>query len=416
MAGLGGGAGNLAFWLHLRRRVALTSTPEPEIAVPAGEGPLLLLHLPAGQEDPASLTPIIGALLSARKDLRVAFAGGTRQPTAKTGAETTAPARTVNLPPLDDLGRATAALSQLNPAGVLILGDDLPVPLIAAAAQIGIPLVMAEARLGTALRRGLWQDTISRAALGRIDSILAPDEQSAALARRFGVDPFRIEMTGPVTDTRAPIRGNEAERQVLAQMLRGRHIWLVASPTLAEALAALAAHHAALQYNHRAMMILAGLPKGSLPEILQSVEDLGMTAILREDDEDPKPDDQILIAEDDEEMGLWYRLAPVCFVGGTLMAGEARAPRHPFEPAALGSAIIHGPLTGAFEAEWAQLDGANAARLVGDRAALKQAVGDLSLADQAANLAQSAWNVCTGGAAVVRRIVSETLTAMEGRR
>ncbi|WP_262983261.1 hypothetical protein [Paracoccus mutanolyticus] len=31
----------------------------------------------------------------------------------------------------------------------------------------------------------------------------------------------------------------------------------------------------------------------------------------------------MLIAEDSYEMGLWYRLAPVCFMGGTLFEGPS---------------------------------------------------------------------------------------------
>ena len=151
-------------------------------------------------------------------------------------------------------------LAQLAPMALLLIGDDLPLAMILPAAQAGIPIIMAEARLSARLKRGLWQDTLSRGLFARIDHILAPDIPAATLARELGGNPAVIEVTGPVTDTRAPLRGNEAERQVLAQMLSGRHIWLAATPTEPEAFAALAAHQAALQFNHRALLIIAGLP------------------------------------------------------------------------------------------------------------------------------------------------------------
>ena len=50
------------------------------------------------------------------------------------------------------------------------------------------------------------------------------------------------------------------------------------------------------------------------------------------------------------------------FHGRHAFARDGAAPRHPFELAALGSAIIHGLLTEAHSAEWTQLDGASAAR------------------------------------------------------
>ena len=70
-------------------------------------------------------------------------------------------------------------------------------------------------------------------------------------------------------------------------------------------------------------------------------------------------------------------------------------------------------LTETHSAEWTQLDGANAARMVTDAAGLARAVADLTAADQAAILAGNAWAVSTGGAAVLRRIADTVLNAME---
>lgn len=403
MAGIGGTAGELALWLHLRQG-QISPLPSP-LPVPAGDAPLVLIHVPAGEADPAALAAIADGLRATRQAPRLVIAGGLRSDAATNGP-------TLELPPLTSSPDAITALSALRPTVVLILGDDIPPALVSAAFQARVPVLLAEARLSN-LRRGFWKDTIARATLSRIGRILAPDRFAAEIARRFGANPVQLEMIGPVTDTRAPLRGNEAERQVMAKVLSGRHIWLAASPSVPEIEAVLTAHRDALHYNHRALLILAGLPDGALDQVLAMIDALEMTVVQRDDDEDPQPDDQILIAESDDELGLWYRLAPVCFIGGTLIEGEALPARHPFEPASLGSAIIHGPLTGPYEAEWSQLDAAHAARRVGDADELRRVVGDMSSAEQAAILAQNAWNVSTGGAAVVRRIVSEVLSTME---
>ena len=49
---------------------------------------------------------------------------------------------------------------------------------------------------------------------------------------------------------------------------------------------------------------------------------------------------QVYIADTLGELGLFYRLAPFCFVGGTLvpMGGH-----NPLEPAVLGCAVLAGP-------------------------------------------------------------------------
>ncbi|KRW95588.1 3-deoxy-D-manno-octulosonic acid transferase [Paracoccus sp. MKU1] len=402
---------SLALWLHLRRRAALASGPVAPIGAPPGEGPLLMVHLSENAEDPPQLGPLIRALLARRPGMRFAFTGAPPPP----GALPT-DLRAVALPRPRDPAAVREVIGALQPRALLILGDQLPASLISGMAEQGLPVILCEARLVAYTRRGSWRGAINRGLMGRITRILAPDPTAAAAARQLGAAPDRIELTGPITETRPPLAANEAERRALAQILAGRHIWLAACPSLPEAHAALAAHQAALHHNHRALLILAGLPAETISEIRAEAEALGLAAVLRSDDEDPSLDDHVLIAEDTHEMGLWYRLAPVCFMGGTLLPGPGLAPRHPFEPAALGSAIIHGPLTEAHGPEWVQLDGASAARLVADAAALTRAVADLSAPDQSAMLAGNAWSVSTGGAAVLRRIADTVIEAMENTR
>ena len=115
------------------------------------------------------------------------------------------------------------------------------------------------------------------------------------------------------------------------------------------------------------------------------------------------------MAEDSAELGLWYRLASVTYMGGTLTRG-GESPRHPFEPAGLGSAIVHGPHPSAHAAEWQALDRAGGARRIYAAGALPSAIEDLSAPDAAARLARAAWEVATAGAEITRRIADAILS------
>lgn len=408
MAAAGLTTASLALWLHLRRRSAMAEAEPQPVAQPPGEGPLILVHLSERTDDPPPVAALVRALLTRRPGLRFAFTG------APPAAEILWPGlRAVALPPMRDPATVDGAMAALQPRALLLLGDQLPAALIMGLFERGLPIILAEARLVAYNRPGSWRGAINRGLMRKITRVLAPDPTAAAAARQLGADPDRIEMTGPVTETLPPLSTNEAERAALAQILRGRHVWMAATPTLPEAEALLAAHQAALQHNHRALLILAGLPQAMVAPIRAEVARLGMVDVLRSEDDDPEVGDHVLIADETDELGLWYRLAPVCFMGGTLLPGPGLAPRHPFEPAALGSAIIHGPLPGPYGAEWVQLDGASAARLVTGPEALNLAVADLSAPDQAALLAENAWSVSTGGAAVLRRIADTVIDAME---
>lgn len=399
---------SLALWLHLRRRATFGAARAAPLVPPPGEGPLILVHLSERADGPPPVGALIRTMLARRPGLRFAFSGAAPAPDSLP-----ADLRAIHLPLPRDPGTVREVIETLTPRVLLLLGDQLPSALITGMAERDLPMILSEARLNAYAHSSSWRGAINRGLMARITHVLAPDLTAGATARQLGASVDRVELTGPVTETRPPLPANEAERRELAQIMAGRHIWLAAAPTLPEARAALAAHQAALQHNHRALLILADLPDTIIPGILAEVETLGLAAVRRSEDHDPEPDDHVLIAEDAYEMGLWYRLAPVCFMGGTLLAGEGASPRHPFEPAALGSAIIHGPLTDTHSAEWTQLDGASATRIAADPEALIRAVADLSAADQAAMLAGSAWAVSTGGAPVLRRIADTVIDAME---
>lgn len=402
---------SLALWLHLRRHSLLTQDAAPPVTPPVGDGPLLLVHVSEQESEPRPIGTLLTALIKRRPGLRLVFTGA---PPSDDDLPSGVAATCLDLP--HDPAGVGDLLARLGPSGLLLLGDGLPPALITGMAERRLPIILAEARLSGIGRRGTWRGAVNRGLLQRVTRILVPDISAGDAARHLGADPERIAMIGPITETRPPLHANEAERSALAQILRGRHIWLAAAPTRPEIAPILNAHQAALQHNHRALLIIAALPEDQVADIKAEAEALGLAAVLRSEDDDPQADDHVLIADDPYEMGLWYRLAPVCFMGGTLLDGPALPPRHPFEPAALGSAVIHGPLPGPHAAEWLQLDGASAARLVTNAEALSRAVSDLTAPDQAAMLAGNAWSVCTGGAAVIRKIADTVIDTLEKER
>jgi 3-deoxy-D-manno-octulosonic-acid transferase len=139
----------------------------------------------------------------------------------------------------------------------------------------------------------------------------------------------------------------------------------------------------------------------------------GWQVARRSSEEEPDDEVQVYIADAPSEMGLWYRLAPVTFMGGSLYGGGSQ--RDPFEAAALGSAILHGPRPGAFVSGYARLTEARASRAVGSPVDLAEALADLMAPDRTARLAQAAWAVSSAGAEVTDRIVLAIRAIVEER-
>ncbi len=399
------GAGGLRGWL--RRRLAdpvSPAAPLPDLSLPTAEGPLVWMRIGADYEqttpDETALPPALIQLLvqMRRAGLQIAVSRAVGGP-ADIGTRGVA-----SIPDAAaDAEQAGAHLDAMNPAAVLLVGPDLPRPLIEAADARDIPVILAEARLAAPPHRWTLPGFRRRSALAELTLLLLPDLASRDAALDLGAVDERIEMTGPITLPREPLKHNEAERMALAEAFQGRQLWLASTVNAAELDAVIEAQLTVLTYSHRAMLILLAADSRESEAMAATMTEACLVVAQRSLDEDPTDEVNVYLVDDAFEMGLWYRLAPLCFMGTTL-AGPTDPARDPFEAASLGSAVIHGPQDGSFPAEWAQLDGAGAARRIDDAAGLPQAVVTLLAPDQAAQLATNAWSVSTGGAGVANRI------------
>ena len=84
----------------------------------------------------------------------------------------------------------------------------------------------------------------------------------------------------------------------------------------------------------------------------------------------------VYVADTLGELGLFYRLAPIAFLGGSLVPHGGQ---NPIEPARLEAAVLHGPHVGNFAEVYARLDAATGApgEAVVDAPSLATAVGRL---------------------------------------
>jgi 3-deoxy-D-manno-octulosonic-acid transferase len=102
-------------------------------------------------------------------------------------------------------------------------------------------------------------------------------------------------------------------------------------------------------------------------------------------------------------MGLYYRLAPVVFMGKTLVKTGGQ---NPLEPALLDSALLWGPGMGNFADMALRLRAAGAAQEVADEAALAEAVADLLTdPERARAMAAAARRWAEGEGAVLDRVL-----------
>jgi 3-deoxy-D-manno-octulosonic-acid transferase len=399
---------SLAAWLGLPPSPADT----PEAPEAPAEAPLIWVQIGPGgtAETVEGALQVLARLRRLRPSLRLRLAlPEAAEPVLPEGVERT------TLP--EDTATATRALLETVKPGLIVLfGNDLPATLITAADRADIRVMLADVFLPPPARRfgGFRQ----RGLLRRIARILVRDQASLSLLLRQGLDPAQLDVGGALGRPPEPLRCSEAERASMATLTHTRPVWLAAAVPQAEIAAVVAAQEHAQHHAHRMLLILAPDVADDAVALGDALTDAGWAVASRSLEGEPDGEIEIFIADDPAEYGLWYRIAPVTYMGGTLIGAAGHA-RSPCEPASLGSAVVHGPQTAPFATDYARLDEARAARSIHDQTSLGEAVADLMSPDRAAVLAHNAWAVTSGGAAaadtVARAILREFDTAQTER-
>ncbi len=114
--------------------------------------------------------------------------------------------------------------------------------------------------------------------------------------------------------------------------------WLAASTHPGEEEVIAGAHGILRPRHHGLLTIIVPRHVGRAGEIARGLRRQGFTVALRS--EGAAPDSEFYIADTMGELGLFYRLAPVVFMGGTLVHHGGQ---NLLEAAILGCAVIHGP-------------------------------------------------------------------------
>jgi 3-deoxy-D-manno-octulosonic-acid transferase len=314
---------------------------------------------------------------------------------------------TVHVPlPPDRVSDCEAFVAGLRPDAVLWAGQTLAPALLSSLKARGARLIAldaAEAAWETPAPR--WLPDPSAATLALFDSIHCANAAAARRLRRLGVAPERVRVSGPLQDSALPLDCNEALHAEIAPLLAGRPVWLAARLRAAEATEVLRAHRRAVRLAHRLLLVIAPAGRTDHAAMAKALQADSMRVCHWDSGEMPDENTQVLLAEGPEELGLWYRVAPLAFLGGSLTQGHGG--HDPFEAATLGAAVLYGPNVGQHLSAYGRLVEAGGARIVRDSDSLAAAVTHLVAPDQAAAMAHAGWDVISAGAALVDAVIAE---------
>jgi len=314
-------------WTRLNERLGIAGLPRPS-------GRLVWLH-GASVGESLSALPLIEKL---KQHATVLVTSGTVTSAAMMSQRLPAGALHQYVP-LDTPGAVARFLDHWKPDAGLFIESDLWPNLILAARAQGIKLALVNARISAAsAERWMWARRSVRILLSAFDMVLAQDEEIALRFRGLGAR--NVEVVGSLKADAPPLTVDEDALAAMRQAIDGRPVLLAAQTHPGEDETILPAHDQLRAQFPDLLTIL-------IPRHTARGADLEMLCgdrACRRRSAGGRITSQtaIYIADTMGEMGLFYRLAPFCFLGGTLVPLGGH---NPLEPAVLKCAVLAGPHT-----------------------------------------------------------------------
>ena len=393
---------------YLRRRLAQGREEAGRLGERLGEagvarpaGPLVWIH-GASVGEAQSALPLIERLRRDWPQVTVLMTSGTVT-SAKLMGERLPAGAIHQYVPVDLPHAVTAFLAHWRPDVGLIIESEFWPNLLRGAAARGTRLALLNGRVSADSYRGWGRaKPIIEELLGCFALVTArsPEDRDRLLA--LGAHP--VLSLGDLKAAAPPLAADDAELDHLQAQLEGRPRWLAASTHPGEERIAGETQRALRGRLPGLVTLLAPRHPHRAGSIRSELEALGLAVAQRSRGEAIAPATDVYLADSIGELGLWYRLAEVVFVGGSLVAHGGQ---NLLEPAKLGCAILAGPHTANFARLAAELTDAGALRQVGGPAALTAAVADL-LAQPAEReaMAAAARDYAAAQAGVLDRIMA----------
>jgi 3-deoxy-D-manno-octulosonic-acid transferase len=336
------------------------------------EGPLVWLH-GASVGETLSILPLVERLT--RRGITVLVTSGTRT-SAQLVARRLPPGAIHQFMPLDVPLYIRRFLDHWRPDLALFAESELWPNFVHALDRRGVPLVLINARLSErSFRRWMRVPQAAEAMLSRFAFCLAQSPGDAERLQRLGAP--RVSIAGNLKfDSPAPPADPRTVASLQA-LTAGRPVWMAASTHPGEEEAAIAVHRALVKRYPDLLTIVAPRHPQRGPDIAAMAQESGLVSARRSEGMQPDRAVDFYVADTIGELGLFYRLVPLVFVGGSLVPHGGQ---NPIEPAKLGAAILHGPHVHNFTDVYAAIDRARGALPVNDARALAGALAEL-LAD-----------------------------------
>lgn len=313
--------------------------------------------------------PVIEAIAKSRPDIRILLS---------TATVTSARLARMRLPkgafhqyvPLDRRRYINRFLDHWRPNLAVLVESEIWPNLVLETKARKTPLLLINGRMSTSSFKA-WRRRpgLSRPIFSAFDLVLAQNDSLAERFAQLGATDTRD--AGNLKADAPPPPVDETGKVELAAAFSNRPLWLAASTHPGEEDLIGAAH----SLIKKALPDLATIIVPRHPERGKAVAEMlrgqGLNVTLRSSGALPDTRTDIYVADTIGELGLFYVLAPVAFIGGSLVNHGGQ---NPVEAIKLGAAVLSGPNVHNFRDAYGELLKAGGAKEVADADSLAIAV------------------------------------------
>ena len=313
---------------------------------------------------------------------------------------------------LQDTGSKSAQnfLKDISPNLCLWTEDSLDTPLFSLNHHVSRPVALINPNIKTLLGRPwIWRKTVMRQFLRPVCYSFAERLEDVNDLRSLGLAAKKIEVIGPLLSGVVAPACDEAERDHIGEILAARPVWFAHKVPLSEIRMVLESFVEAQRNAHRLLLILDLEDRFSVSTFNEISLALNLISQSRSEVVKPDPSTQVFLTDGSSDVGLWYRLASISYMGGSFTSGKVP---NPLVAAALGSSVIHGPKVNVFKELYVRMMEGGASVALEREKDLSSKLAVLMAPDQCAEMAKKGWQVVSDGAVAIDRLVDFILDKM----
>ncbi len=275
--------------------------------------------------------------------------------------------------PLDAPGPIKRFLKHWRPDAAIFVESELWPHMLRRTHATGARMALVNARLSTnSIARWTRSPTLARYLFEVFDLILTQNDAMAEAMVAMQAPPDRVARGSNLKALSEPLPVDDIALGEARAALGDRPLWVAASTHAGEEEIVLAAHKKLLERWPDLHLILVPRHPERGDAVAQLIAQAGLTATRRSTGEAPAGN--VYLADTLGELGTWYALGDIVFLGGSLLPIGGH---NPFEVAQAGAAVLSGPLVTNFAETFAALEAVGAAQHVSNSAELATAITQL---------------------------------------